>query len=212
MRVTMIRISTEKEIRRMEMKSRVEIWQEGGPRVTLGAEQAAAVPVEDGAAGVARTDPGQSVAPVNSRRASSSAGEGRRSFSDRRLSLLRRRSSVDRPELETPTATTTLTIPPISEEPPSPPPPPPPPTEESVAPLSLDATDVHILGQLTILPPANSGPSMTSFRTLVQSFSAPEISISYVLEVGLQPRKGAVREAFSHVWGGGLVEVVLGSR
>ncbi len=79
-----------------------------------------------------------------------------------------------------------------------------------MAPLSLDATDVHLLGQLTISP-STIGP-LSTVRGLVQSFSTPEISISYVLEVGLQPKKGAVREAFNHIWGGGLIEVVLGSR
>lgn len=40
----------------------------------------------------------------------------------------------------------------------------------------------------------------------------PEIGITYVLEVGIQPNTGSVKEAFKHVWGGGLIEVVLGSR
>jgi hypothetical protein len=40
----------------------------------------------------------------------------------------------------------------------------------------------------------------------------PEIGVTYVLEVGLQPNAGSVKEAFKHVWGGGMVEVVLGAR
>jgi hypothetical protein len=40
----------------------------------------------------------------------------------------------------------------------------------------------------------------------------PEIGITYVLEVGLQPHAGSVKEAFKHVWGGGMVEIVLGAR
>jgi hypothetical protein len=40
----------------------------------------------------------------------------------------------------------------------------------------------------------------------------PEVGITYVLEIGLQPNAGSVKEAFKHVWGGGMVEVVLGSR
>jgi len=77
-----------------------------------------------------------------------------------------------------------------------------------VAPLSLDATDVHLLGELTI--DVKAGPDM--HRRLLQSFQTPEIGVSYVLEVGLQPNKGSVREAFEHVWGGGLIEVVHGAK
>jgi hypothetical protein len=44
------------------------------------------------------------------------------------------------------------------------------------------------------------------------SFQTPELGVSYVLEIGISPKKGAVKEAFNHVWGGGLIEVVLGPR
>jgi hypothetical protein len=47
---------------------------------------------------------------------------------------------------------------------------------------------------------------------MVQSFNTPDIGITYVLEVGIQPKRGAVKEAFEHLWGGGIVEVVLGNR
>jgi hypothetical protein len=81
--------------------------------------------------------------------------------------------------------------------------------ENPVAPLSLSSTDVHFLGQLTISCPP-SGPEL--LRRLVQSYMTPEIGVTYVLEVGLQPNAGSVKEAFKHVWGGGMVEVVLGAR
>lgn len=78
-----------------------------------------------------------------------------------------------------------------------------------LAPLTLDATDVHLLGQLTIYP---TMAGTTVARHLIQSFLSPEIGVTYVVEVGMQPKKGAVKETFSHVWGGGLIEVVLGPR
>jgi len=216
MRVTMIRISTEKEIRRMELKSKIEVWQEGSPRITLGEERP--VGGTHGANGTGRQYSSHAAAtPVTGatgRRPSTSGGERRRSFSERRSSFLRRRPSTEPAALEPePTPVTQSngpTIPPITEEPQEELPPSASP-DERIAPLPLDATDVHLMAQLTISP-STSGGSMTALRTLVQSFTTPEISISYVLEVGLQPKKGAVREAFSHVWGGGLVEVVLGAR
>ena len=207
----------------MEMKSKTEIWQEGSAHITLGEETPPVTAAANGENG-APLDGTRFSTPVHmpggGRRTSSSGGERRRSFSDRRPSFLRRRSSVDQPEAETPTlpngnaTTSTPSVPPISEteEPPFSPVPAIPAQVDSIASLALDATDAHLLGQLTIIPPNSNGSSMTSFRTLVQSFSTPEIAISYVLEVGLQPKKGAVKEAFSHVWGGGLVEVVLGAR
>lgn len=213
MRVTMIRISTEREVRRMEMKSQTEVWQEGSPHIVIGEET-----VESENNSVRNHMSSMMPTPGSGRRASESAGERRRSFSDLRPSFLRRRSSASQgaststsetqatPTTQANESLPTPSVPPISEEEP----PSPPAEEHSMAPLSLDATDVHLLGQLTISP-STIGP-LSTVRGLVQSFSTPEISISYVLEVGLQPKKGAVREAFNHIWGGGLIEVVLGSR
>jgi hypothetical protein len=68
---------------------------------------------------------------------------------------------------------------------------------------------VHLLGELTI-PHKITGTDVV--RRMVQSFNTPDIGITYVLEVGIQPKRGAVKEAFEHLWGGGIVEVVLGNR
>jgi hypothetical protein len=65
------------------------------------------------------------------------------------------------------------------------------------------------MGQLTI---NNRFDGTDVIRRILQSFQTPELGISYVLEIGIQPRKGAVKEAFNHVWGGGLIEVVRGPR
>ena len=199
MRVASMRIGSEKEIRRMEVQSKVEIWQEGGPRMTLGEE---------------KETPGTSSS--GSRRpGSSGTGERRRSFAERRPSFLKRRSTATAnavspgtsPAADNPLARQLSNVasePTIAEDVAAPTE-----TPSIVAPLGLGATDVHLLGQLTLQLPTQ-GPAL--LRNLVQSFMSPEIGISYVLEVGLQPKNGAVKEAFSHVWGGGLIEVVLGHR
>ena len=88
------------------------------------------------------------------------------------------------------------------------------PATSLLTPLSLSSTDVHLLGQLTIHSPGSNSNSSTHdyIKRLTQSFMTPEIGVTYVMEIGLQPRSGSVKEAFKHVWGGGLVEVVLGAR
>ena len=201
MRVASMRIGTEKEIRRMEIASKVEIWQEGGDRHRLGEDREHANGPGDARNGARRP------------RAAGGSGGGtdrHRTLSDRGNSFLRRHSSTSN-ESETNTTNALACVvsnapgePPISEEEPPRPSSPP-----LLVPLSLDATDVHLLGQLTLNLPQN-GPML--LRMLVQSFMCPEIGVSYVLEVGLQPKNGAVKEAFTHVWGGGLIEVVLGHR
>lgn len=165
------------------------IWQEGGERITLGEQ-------------VNRRTPA---------RPTSSGSERRRSFSERRPSFLHRRTSgsttgtsPSEPDSLLARQVSNLPVEPsISEEPAETP------QTPVREPLSLDATDVHLFGQLTIDLP-NQTPTM--YRTLIQSYQTPEVGISYVIEVGLQPKQGAIKEAFSHIWGGGLIEVVLGHR
>ena len=184
----------------MDIKSCVEVWQDDGPRITLGTEAASAAIGDD-----AVTNP-TNATPNGGRRTASTptpTTERRRTLSDRRPSFLRRRETQPEPP-EPPAQPTIVSIPEVGEAPlPSVPE-----TQPLFPPLPLDATDVHLLGQLQINPP-NSG---AMFKSLVQSFSTPEVTITYVLEVGLQPNPGPVREAFGHVWGGGLIEVVLGAR
>ena len=79
--------------------------------------------------------------------------------------------------------------------------------ESPLVPLSMESTDVHLLGELKLNLPMR-GPD--ALRRLIGSFMTPEIGISYLLEVGLQPKQGSIKEAFKHVWGGGLIEVVVG--
>ena len=240
MRVASMRIGTEREMRRLEIPSKVEIWQEGGPHLTLGADarpnNSTAMPAT--ASGARPGSSGSAPATTGTDASSTpNAATRRRSFSERAPSFLRRRSSstnTSGPASSTsPTSPvsptthgnvlrsmTTPNEPTISEEPQTtngdaPPPADAPPSEERtgtesvLTPLPLGATDVHLLGQLTLSLP-ESGPLL--LRTLVQSFMTPEIGVTYVLEVGLQPRSGAVKEAFTHVWGGGLIELVLGPR
>jgi hypothetical protein len=76
-------------------------------------------------------------------------------------------------------------------------------------PVPVGCTDIHLLGHLTITPKI-TGTDVA--RRMVQSFNTPDIGITYVLEVGIQPKVGAIRENFDHVWGGGIVEVVLAPR
>lgn len=145
----------------------------------------------------------------------------------RRLSFLRRRSTTD--AHPSPLARVLSNIPPIHEHdapgssatatatgagtdadqgthPGGAPPGAPAPEPSIFTPVAPGCTDMHILGQLTISPKI-SGTEVA--RRMVQSFNTPDIGITYVLEIGIQPRPGAVREAFDHVWGGGIVEVVL---
>jgi len=233
MRVATMRIGAEREIRRMEVPAKIEIWQEGGPRIVLGAQQKTTVAslvssVVNGGSTATSTSP--TTPTTGGRRPSVSGSERRHSFF-RRLSLDRTQSREAEP-LQRQPSNVPPPVPPVPEEAE-----PPAQTEEvttdpsesshearqgsssasheetapapPVAPLALSSTDVHFLGQLTIQFPS-SGPEL--LRRLVQSFMTPEIGITYVLEVGIQPNAGSVKEAFKHVWGGGLVEVVLGSR
>lgn len=267
MRVATMRIGTEREIRRMEVPAKVEIWQEGGPKIVLSDPRAKAAAAAGGATGAgwgasampggvpppvnpsngnaSVASPSTGSSPVSTARRGSTSGSGtetRRQSFLRRLSLdrsdsrdappapasLQRQPSnlaatatavptvAEEPESTTtdtngsseessaPTTTTSHDDPlaPQGEVNPASP-------ESPLAPLSLSSTDVHFLGQLTISYPT-AGPEL--LRRLVQSFMTPEIGITYVLEVGLQPNAGAVKEAFKHVWGGGMVEVVLGAR
>ncbi|ORX33832.1 hypothetical protein BD324DRAFT_638806 [Kockovaella imperatae] len=264
MRVASMRIGSEREMRRMEIPSKVEIWQEGGPHMTLGPESR---PQAHGLTGSATSNLGMPARPPEPQAADTGSvtpapaitsaptpaltptrpSSRRRSFSER-ASFLRRRSSstsataptaAPAPSTTAPSPSPSAAIAPsastvatIAEEPPSSPTLEPEPesisshlpngvpsaqplgdevvgSESVLTPLPLGATDVHLLGQLTLNLP-ETGPIL--LRTLVQSFMTPEIGVTYVLEVGLQPKSGAVKEAFTHVWGGGLIEVVLGPR
>jgi len=225
-----MRIGAEREIRRMEVPAKVEIWQEGGPRIVLGEQPK--MTVASLVSSVVNGGSASSSTPSTSTRRPSVGGTERRKSFLRRLSLDRTQSRDAEPlqrqqsnvppavpvvpeESEVPASTEGVAAEPSEgssearlssssnghEDPSATPPP--------VAPLALSSTDVHFLGQLTISFPA-SGPEL--LRRLVQSFMTPEIGITYVLEVGIQPNTGSVKEAFKHVWGGGLIEVVLGAR
>jgi hypothetical protein len=224
-----MRIGAEREVRRMEVPCKVEIWQEGGPRIVLGEQPKMTVAslVSSVVGGGSSPSP---TTPTNARRPSIGGTERRQSFF-RRLSLDRTQSREAEP-LQRQQSNAPAPVPPVLEEPEhsaeaeqitteSPQPfsevqsgtssngHENPTSVPSIAPLALSSTDVHFLGELTIQFPV-SGPEL--LRRLVQSFMTPEIGITYVLEVGIQPNAGSVKEAFNHVWGGGLIEVVLGSR
>ncbi|WWC89850.1 uncharacterized protein L201_004778 [Kwoniella dendrophila CBS 6074] len=83
----------------------------------------------------------------------------------------------------------------------------------SIVPVDMTSTDVHLKGSIQIKPLISSSVQVDLIRKLmIQSFIVPEMTLTYVLEVGIEPKKGSVRENFTHVWGGGVVEVVLGRR
>ncbi|KAK4689759.1 hypothetical protein P7C73_g334, partial [Tremellales sp. Uapishka_1] len=151
MRCASMKVGLDREVRRIEIPSKVEVWQDGAERIALGNTY------------LTRT---QLV-----HRTSDTRGFG---IGRRRLSEV----------VETTT-----------------------PVEPSRH--ALSDTDVHLHGLMTIDLPTN-GPE--TLKRLIQSFQTPEITITYVIEVGIAPRSGAVKEAFAHMWGGGIVEVVLGAR
>ena len=267
MRVATLRIGTEKEIRRMEIPSVVEILQEGGPRARIGDAVGsggslagfALVPGQEGesrdsvdgvegrSSGEGRTgiEPSATIAstvevspttPAQQAAAlpaaspttatSPTSPDSKTNTGRRRLSFLRRRSSdtsSTSPSSHThtsPLARVLSNIPSIPET-----------TAFSSSadasasassavgpvdapnegpniftPVPVGCTDIHMLGHLTITPKI-TGTDVA--RRMVQSFNTPDIGITYVLEVGIQPKVGAIRENFDHVWGGGIVEVVL---
>ncbi|WVQ98993.1 hypothetical protein IAU59_006125 [Kwoniella sp. CBS 9459] len=248
-RVALMRVGLERETRRLEIPTKVQLWQEGGERMTLDVLGQGVVTDNDsrpsttgngasestqGGSAISSSHAGESHMLNPLRRYSSSGSttsERRRSFSlgDR----LRRRGSVTS---QTSTATTTAgnaagnsgplspsslpnSIPPMIQEehaehddpelePHSPSTQGHPSTRSPLAPLSLSSTDVHLQGCIQIDTCARSHSDI--LRRLIQSFATPELTLTYVVEVTIFPNKGAVKEAFGHIWGGGIVEVVLG--
>ncbi|WVQ78493.1 hypothetical protein IAT38_000579 [Cryptococcus sp. DSM 104549] len=230
-RVASIRIGAEKEVRRSELPSRVELWEDGGEVIVLGdvARERHAREHERRASASASAVPAAGGSPL--RRTStggSASGEGKKrafSFSDRRPSFsLRRRSSGQQgasassssstapttiPSSSPPAVSSIMEHQPLSLSPTGTPTPNDPPSSSasSLNVVPLSTTDVHLHGILQLANTYASSPEMK--RKMTQSFTTPEIGLSYVLEVGIQPQTGAVKEAFGHVWGGGLVEVVI---
>ncbi|KAK8869558.1 hypothetical protein IAR55_000125 [Kwoniella newhampshirensis] len=230
-RVVTMKIGAVKELRRIELPCKVEVWQEGGEKIVLGEEQKAPAPRRSSITG-----PGASVGGGGTEEGSSaggtgtasSSGERKKSFSfgERRGGFtLRRRSSTSTPTV-TSTTSTSSNIQPISEHP----------QEHALhrtstsshdaeasssavetAPLGTELaptqTDVHLHGSLQVRIPSMANSSHPGVvRGLMQSFNTPEIGVTYVLEVGIEPKKGSVKDSYGHVWGGGIVEVVLGAR
>ncbi|OXG21708.1 hypothetical protein C366_01391 [Cryptococcus neoformans Tu401-1] len=100
---------------------------------------------------------------------------------------------------------------------------------------SLSATDIQLHGLLTLRSNYSSqstscenehhlnpfgqdsrqpqGVSADLKSKLIQSFNTPEIAVTYIIQIGVQPKGsegsgGKLKDG--HVWGGGLVEVVWG--
>ncbi|WRT67422.1 uncharacterized protein IL334_004393 [Kwoniella shivajii] len=267
-RVLIFRIGIEKEVRRIEIPTEVEIWQEGGERITLSSigentsdmrrgstvsgpvQTATASGSGSGGDGLSSSLPSTVNTPTGTTenggsggaggplRRLSSAGSGlaesprRKSFlSDRRgsFSLLRRNStSTSNANQQTPNPSgsgsgsgvlsppsNNISLPPIIDEDHQSPIQSRPemstsPTSASVLPINMDSTDVHLQGSMSIKTCSNSHADV--LRRLIQSFIVPEMTLTYVLEIGIEPKKGAVKENFQHIWGGGVVEVVLGRR
>jgi hypothetical protein len=71
-------------------------------------------------------------------------------------------------------------------------------------PLALGPTEVHLLGQL-IVQSRFTGTDVV--QKVLQSFQSPDMGVSYVFEISIQPRKGSVKEGCDQRWGVGRVEV-----
>ncbi|OCF36382.1 hypothetical protein I316_01629 [Kwoniella heveanensis BCC8398] len=257
-RVALMRVGLERETRRLEIPTKVQLWQEGGERMTLDITGQGVVTDSERSASAAGNGSSEATGQDGSAISSSPAGEShipnplRRysssgsGTSDRRRSFslgdrLRRRGSSSS-QASTATATAAATAGPLSPSslPTSLPPiiqeehaehdesqlsssfsSSTPPISQSqnqaqsqssnrspLAPLSLSSTDVHLQGCIQIDTCTKSHADV--LRRLIQSFATPELTLTYVVEVTIFPKKGAVKEAFGHVWGGGIVEVVLG--
>ncbi|RSH94149.1 hypothetical protein EHS25_003952 [Saitozyma podzolica] len=214
MRVWTIRIGIDRDIGSMEIPSKVVIWQEGGPRVTLGEER----PVGsdhglrvDGnyASPMAGNNPTNQATAASDGNPAAEKRTARRSFFHRRWSESRQEASqmkrsaslpgfsenqaaqTTREQAADPSAAATPRADPFP-----------------FTPLALGCSDVHLLGQLTINSPFGGTEIV---RKMIQSFQTPALMVSYIIEIGIRPRKGAVKEAFKHVRGGGVIEVVLGA-
>ncbi|WVW82768.1 hypothetical protein I302_104779 [Kwoniella bestiolae CBS 10118] len=250
-RVTIFRVGLEKEIRRIEIPTKAEVWQEGGERIMLGVENeqrrgstANGRRESTGTEGLSSSVPTSSnleggplrrFSSAGSTNAPESTGTRRKSLlGDRRgsFSLLKRRGSTSSQTssggngngntMLSPT-TSNLPLPPIIDEDH--------PTHEhdegrpmnlGIAPVDMTSTEVHLKGLISLKPfPISTSSSAAGAgedsrgidilrKLMVPSFIVPEITLTYVLEIGIEPRKGSVKENFGHVWGGGIVEVVWG--
>ncbi|WWD01089.1 hypothetical protein V866_008027 [Kwoniella sp. B9012] len=257
-RVTIFRIGIEREIRRIEIPTRAEVWQEGGERIMLGLEgmmndennrrrgsTASTVDRRDStgndtAHGLSSSVPTSSnMAEGGPLRRFSSAGSTTTTdnvnTNTRRKSLLGdRRGSLSglmkrRGSNSSQTPTGTLSSSPITSNLP--------PTidedhphhthtpsenanvNDEMVPVDMTSTEVHLKGLISLKPfsisssssPADDRRGTELLRKLmVQSFIVPEMTLTYVLEIGIEPRRGSVKENFGHVWGGGVIEVVWG--
>ncbi|KAK6903239.1 hypothetical protein I203_108504 [Kwoniella mangroviensis CBS 8507] len=253
-RVTIFRIGIEREIRRIEIPTRAEVWQEGGERIMLGVEgmmndennrrrgsTASTVDRRDSisndtAHGLSSSVPTSSnMVEGGPLRRFSSAGSTTTTdhvnTNTRRKSLLGdRRGSLSglmkrRGSNSSQTPTGTLSSSPITSNLP-------PTIDEDqihhpqndngdssigMVPVDMTSTEVHLKGLISLRPFSISSASSDDRRgtellrkLMVQSFIVPEMTLTYVLEIGIEPRRGSVKENFGHVWGGGVIEVVWG--
>ncbi|RXK42017.1 hypothetical protein M231_00738 [Tremella mesenterica] len=73
-------------------------------------------------------------------------------------------------------------------------------------------TDIHLLGQIKIINSFPTPYSLYNLNTipnpLLPSFVTPEIGVSYVVEIGIEPKDHP--KVLNHVWGGGVMEVIRG--
>lgn len=109
-------------------------------------------------------------------------------------------------------------------------------TSSTQSQLSGSATDIQMHGLLTLrfnpssqsTDCANNGQHLDPFghdtrqpqgipaelkSKLIQSFNTPEIAVTYIIQIGVQPKGSGEhggKAKDGHVWGGGLVEVVWG--
>lgn len=82
--------------------------------------------------------------------------------------------------------------------------------ERDVSPaIPLDSTDVHFTATVAL---DFKSPSSRLNGPFVPSFISPELTVGYLILVSIMPKAGAVKERFTHIEGGGQVEIVLGRR
>ncbi|ODO10936.1 hypothetical protein I350_01535 [Cryptococcus amylolentus CBS 6273] len=195
-----VKVGGEKEVRYTELTCKVEVWEEGGEVIDLNALR-----------NKKATEGSKPRRPSEDAESSANAQSKTESPRKKSLSLtdrLRRMSSTP--------AVATLSSSPTGissiEEHPSVPSAPSSFNHEAMLGDGVQAhlaTDITVHGRLDVQLPTTIATS-DSMRKMVQSFNTPDFTVLYMMTVGIQPKKGAVKEYFGFMYGRAMVEVVWG--
>ncbi|WVQ71882.1 hypothetical protein IAR50_001424 [Cryptococcus sp. DSM 104548] len=195
-----VKVGGEKEVRYTELNCNVEVWQEGGEVLDLNLLRRKKD--IEGPKPRRPSEDGETSASAHSK--TESPRKKSLSLTDR----LRRMSSTSAVPI---LSTSPSVISPIQEHPP-----PSAPSLPSHGGAVLGdgvqqhiATDITVHGRLEVKLPAGIACS-ESMRKMIQSFNTPDFTVLYMMTVGIQPRKGAVKENFGFMYGRAMVEVVWG--